>query len=78
MRQWLDDKNNVRKKKVGSFEKIVREAEAESEAEVKRNTAPRDQILPVSINWPTNYKLALFSKLPTITQKFQKNYKKPR
>jgi len=35
LRQWLDDKNNIRKKKVGSFEKIVREAEAESEAEAK-------------------------------------------
>ena len=43
-----------------------------------RNTAPRDQILPVSINWPTNYNFALFSKLPTnytkISEKIQKTY----
>ena len=32
---------------------------------IKTNTGPRDQILPVSINWPTNYNFALFSKLPT-------------
>ena len=31
----------------------------------KTNTGPRDQILPVSINWPTNYNFASFSKLPT-------------
>ena len=43
---------------------------------LKRNTAPRDQILPVSINWPTNYNFASFSKLPTnytnISEKIQK------
>ena len=32
---------------------------------IKTNTGPRDQILPVSINGPTNYNFALFSKLPT-------------
>ena len=49
-----------------------------SDAFVKRNTGPRDQILPVSINWPTNYNFALFSKLPTnytkISEKIQKTY----
>ena len=32
---------------------------------LKTKIALRDQILPVSINWPTNYDFALFSKLPT-------------
>merc|ERR1711904_186758 len=36
LRGWLDEKNNVRKKKVESFERVVREAEAESEAEAKQ------------------------------------------
>ena len=32
---------------------------------LKTNTGPRDQILPVSINWPTNDNFVLLSKLPT-------------
>lgn len=36
LRGWLDDKNAIRKKKVESFERVVREAEAESEAEAKQ------------------------------------------
>ena len=43
---------------------------------IKTNTGPRDQILPVFINWPTNYNFAVFSKLPTnytiISEKMQK------
>ena len=38
----------------------------------------RDQNLPVSINWSTNYNFALFSKLPTnytqISEKIQFTY----
>ena len=40
----------------------------------KRNTGPRDQILPVSVNSPTNYSFALLSKLPTNYTKFNKKY----
>ena len=31
----------------------------------KSSLGARDQILPITINWPTNYNFALFSKLPT-------------
>ena len=45
---------------------------------IKTNTGPREPVLPVSINWPTNYNFALFSKLPTnytkISEKIQKTY----
>ena len=32
---------------------------------IKRNLTFRDQILPISENWPASYNFALFSKFPT-------------
>ena len=36
----------------------------------------RDQIFPISENWPANYNFSLFSKLPTNYPKNQKKYAK--
>ena len=47
---------------------------------VKMDISVRDQILPISVNWPTNYNFALFWKLPTnytrLSEKWQKDMRK--
>ena len=46
-------------------ESMKRQESPETHVCIKTNTGPREPVLPVSINWPTNYNFALFSKLPT-------------